>query len=88
MIKYEFYFKDVLLGHLYIRDGQHRYVPVAENVQNVQHHVPLTREMICGREWGSPIPFFQERIENAKRFGMETCIRYHTDQFTMQMILE
>lgn len=86
MIVYEFYCKEILLGHLYIRDGQHRYIPIAENVEQVKREYPLDMVMIRGCEWRKPIPFFQERIENATRFGMEKCIRYHTDLFMMRMV--
>lgn len=86
MVVYEFYYKKILLGHLYIRDGQHRYVPIAENVDQVKRECPLPMVTIRGCEWGRPIPFFQERIENATRFGMEKDIRYHTDLFRMRMV--
>ena len=88
MVKYAFYDEDVLLGHLYIKDGQHCYEPVPEAVQALQKKVPLTREMVQGYPWGKPIPFFHERIENAKRFGKEKLIRYHTDLFAMRMVSE
>ena len=42
--------------------------------------------MVDGYPWGKPIPFFKERIDNATRFGMEKCIRYHTDLFLMRMV--
>lgn len=86
MIKYEFYWKNVLLGHLYIRDGQHRFVPIAETVDQVRQRCPLPWEVVRGREWGKKIPFFQERIENATRFGKEKLIRYHTDEYVMRMV--
>ena len=88
MVIYEFYCDDILLGHLYIRDGQHCYVQIEETVDQVQRTYPLPVEVIRGYEWGKPIPFFQERIENATRFGMEKCIRYHTDLFMMRMVSE
>lgn len=88
MIKYEFYYQDVLLGYLEICDGQHRFLPVEEAVAKISREVPLIPEVQHGRDWGKPIPFFKERIENATRFGMEKCIRYHTDLFMMRMVLE
>lgn len=86
MIEYEVYYRETLLGHLYIRDGQHCYVPAPEAVEQLRHKVPLLREMIRGYRWGEPIPFFKERIENAKRFGMEAYIYRHTDDFVMKMV--
>ena len=88
MVVYEFYYKDILLGHLYIRDGQHCFVPIAENVDQAKQRYPLPWQVERGYEWGKPIPFFKERIENATRFGMEKCIRYHTDLFMMRMVTE
>lgn len=88
MIIYEFYCRDVLLGHLYIQNKQHRYIPIPENVGEMEKKYPLDRVMIHGYEWGKPIPFFQERIENATRFGKEKLIRYQTDEFLMRMIEE
>lgn len=86
VVTYAFYYKDVLLGYLEIREGKHRYTPITENVRRVEREVPLIREVIRGYDWGTPIPFFQERIRNAARFGKEKCIRYHTDLFTMIMV--
>ena len=86
MVIYEVSYDDVLLGHLYIKDRQHHYVPIPEAAEDLRHKVPLIREMIHGYPWGKPIPFFQERIENATRFGKERLIRYHTDLFAMRMI--
>ena len=88
MVVYEFYYKDILIGHLQIENGLHHYIPIAEAVQPLRERVPLLREMVEGYPWGKPIPFFKERIENATRFGMEKCIRYHTDLFLMRMISE
>lgn len=86
MVTYAFYYKDILLGHLEIWEGKHRYTPITENVRRVEREVPLIREVIQGYDWGKPIPFFQERIRNATRFGKEKCIRYHTDLYTMRMV--
>lgn len=86
MIKYEFYWKNVLLGHLYIRNKQHCFVPIPENISKMEKKVPLPWEVVRGREWGKKIPFFQERIENATRFGKEKLIRYHTDEYVMRMV--
>lgn len=86
MIRYAFYYEDILLGFLQIQDGLYCYIPEAEGMKKAREHVPLTHEMLVGRDWGKPIPFFQERIENAQRFGQEKCIRYHTDLFVMKML--
>lgn len=86
MITYEVYCRDILLGILSIREGQHRFDPVPENVRKLENVVPLLVEIARGRDWGKPIPFFYTRIENAKRFGTEALIRSHTDDFIMRRI--
>ena len=87
MVVYEIYYKDILLGHLYIRDGQHRYIPIVETIEvAVRCRAFLFREVIQDYQWGKPIPFFQQRIENAKRFGMEKNIYRHTDNYVMRMV--
>ena len=48
MIIYEFYCRDVLLGHLYIQNKQHRYIPIPENVSEMEKKYPLDRVMIHG----------------------------------------
>ena len=86
MTEYEVYWKDIPLGVLQIKDGMHRFLPVLEAVQALQDKVPLPHEIARGYPWGKPIPFFEERIENAARFGEKAYIRSHTDAFIMRMI--
>lgn len=86
MTKYEVSYRDTLLGHLYIQNGQHCYIPIAQAVEEIRRKAPLPWEMVQGYPWGKPIPFFQERIESAKRFGMEAYICRQTDYFVMKMV--
>ena len=88
VVKYEIRYRDTLIGWLFIRNGLHRYVPDPEGVAQVRKIAPLSRVMTEGCEWGRPIPFFQERIVAATRFGRERFISMQTDYFVMRMTEE
>ena len=80
---YQVFYKDVEIGLLEVNEqGQHRYVVNSEAVNKIKDEVPLIPEMLNGTEWGEPIPFFKERLENGSRFDL-TVIQYHTDFFRM-----
>ena len=83
-MKYEIYFKNTLIGVLEVNiDGQHKYTPNKEGVEIAQTGVSLSHEMQVESDWREPIPFFKNRIENAKRFSDGKIIGYHTDSFKM-----
>ena len=88
MVIYEVYYRDMLIGRLYISEGRHRYVPNAENAERIAREVPIRPELIRGTEWGPPIPFFEQRILNHRRFGREKLISEHTNHYVMKMITE
>lgn len=83
-MKYEIYCKSTLIGVLEVNcDGQHKYTPNKEGVEIAKKEVSLSHEMQVESDWREPIPFFKNRIENAKRFSDGEIIGYHTDQFKM-----
>lgn len=82
--KYEIYCKDILIGLLEINDdGQHKYTPIVEGVEVAKKEVSLSHDMQVASDWREPIPFFKNRIENAKRFSDGKIIISHTDLFKM-----
>ena len=84
MKKYEIFYKEILIGMLEIRDdGKHKYTPNMKGVEIAKTQVSLIHEMLEASDWRDPIPFFQNRIDNAKRFSTENNISYHTDSFRM-----
>ena len=88
MIRYAIYCKEIQIGILEIQNGLYRYTPDFENVEKVKYEIHLIHEMLQKSDWRKPIPFFEERIYNASRFGTEDNIKYHTDPFRMIMIKE
>ncbi len=83
-MKYEIYCKNTLIGVLEINsDGQYKYTPNNEGVEVAKKEVSLIHEMQVKSDWREPIPFFKNRIDNAKRFSDGKIIAYHTDPFKM-----
>lgn len=85
-MRYKVLYADTVIGILEISSetGQHKYTPDVAGVEKVKNRVSLTHEMLVGTEnWTDPIPFFKNRIENAKRFSHENDISTHTDMFRM-----
>lgn len=82
-MKYTILYNGVEIGVLETNAaGQHKYTPNDEGIERVKNEVSLIREMLVASDWREPIPFFSERIENAKRFNLDV-IGYQTDLFTM-----
>lgn len=83
MIKYEILYKQTKIGVLEVNEqGQHKYTPDLNGIENVKNEVSLSHYMLEKTDWKAPIPFFKNRIENAKRFP-KVKIGYHTDNFRM-----
>ena len=83
-MRYKIYFKNVFIGMLEISDeGKHKYDPCEEGIKQVENEVVLIHEMTEKSAWREPIPFFYNRIENAKRFAKENDISSQTDYFRM-----
>ena len=88
MVRYAIYCKEIQIGILEIQNGLYRYTPDFENVDKVKNEIHLIYDMLHKSDWQKPIPFFEERICNASRFGREDDIWYHTDCFRMKIIKE
>lgn len=83
MEKYSILYKSTKIGVLEINEkGQYKYTPDLTAVEKVKNDVSLIHDMLESSDWRDPIPFFKNRIENAKRFS-DVEIGYHTDNFMM-----
>lgn len=83
---YEVYWKDTYIGKLTVDNavGKYSYEPDPEGVEKVKEETFLLVEMVKGTDgFVEPIPFFQERLYNMKRNGLDE-IRYHTDYFLIK----
>lgn len=86
IIQYRIFVKDIEIGLLQINaKGQHRYFPIKENVDKVYNWITFG-EMLHPRNWGDPIPFFENRIQDARRFNVERDFRHQTNPFHFLMI--
>ncbi len=83
-MKYIVFYKDTKIGVLEINDkGQHKYTPDEIGTQEVKDSISLFYEILTETEWREPIPFFENRIKDAKRFSQENDISNQTDAFRL-----
>ena len=82
MEKYKVYWKDTLIGELYVEDGKHKYEPNYENVSKL-NEVPLDPILLNSRDFGEKIPFFQTRLESAEKFS-DLPIGFQTDFYRLK----
>lgn len=83
---YELSFQDIFLGTLVVDtiNGNYAFYPDAAGVDVVKGKTVLIREILEGTGgFVSSIPFFQCRIRDMKRSGLEE-MRYHTDYFILR----
>lgn len=83
-MKYSVFYKDIKIGTLYINEeDKYKYVPNLEVLEEVKAKVSLIHEMCEETDWRDPIPFFKNRIEDAKKIGQEDDISRSTDFYRM-----
>lgn len=85
-MRYRIFYGDVEIGMLEVsEDGnQHSYTPNLNGIVLVKDYAPLTKKMLEGtNSWEEAIPFFKNRIEDAKRFSHDEYITKHTDNIRM-----
>jgi hypothetical protein len=82
MIKYDVWFKNFRVGELFINEaGQHKYVVDMEAVEMAEKDDTIFVDAKTNRDWSEPIPFFESRIANCKKFGEENEIRYPNSEY-------
>lgn len=89
MERYEVFYKDELIGMLSVNSaGRYCYEPIPDGVEAVKDSACLLRVMIDGSDgFGEPIPFFQNRLMNMKRFGLHQ-VNYQTDYYLIREITD
>lgn len=84
VIKYNVYYKDVRIGRLYINEeGQYKYVTEAEGIEKIEkaEDIRIIADARNNRDWGAPIAFFDNRIENCKKFGETEKVKYPNSEY-------
>ena len=90
MEQYEVFYRDTLIGHLTVdtATNRYRYLPNPEGVREVEATACLLWVMKEGTDgFEEPIPFFQNRIYNMKRWNL-TVVNYQTDNYTLRLLPE
>ena len=83
-MKYKIFFEETQIGVLEINEkGQYKYTPDEEGTEKVKNSISIFYEMLVASDWRDPIPFFQNRINDEKRFKQEDEISNQTDSFRM-----
>ena len=85
--KYRIDCKEIPVAILEMSEGKHKCTPILEGLLNPEvQQVSIPHEIESGQDWGEPIPFFANKINNAERFGREETIGSFTDPFRMVLI--
>lgn len=85
-MRYRIFYKDVEIGMLEISANEklHKYTPNPDGIVLVKDCAPLTKIMLEGTDgWENAIPFFKNRLDDAKRFSHDQYIAKHTDNIRM-----
>ena len=87
MERYKFFWKDVWIGDLFVRNGSHKYQANEEAINNLKDSVPFDPVLMESRDWGDAIPFFKSRLESAAKFpNLE--IGFQTDSYRLEKVSE
>ena len=84
MVKYNVFYREYHIGNLYINeDNQYKYVVDEKNIEEAENkeNVCIVADVRKTRDWGEPIAFFDNRIENCKRFGQVDMVKYPNSDY-------
>ena len=86
---YQLYYREHLIGVLEVNPetNKHKFTTNEEGVKVAKEMTSLTKEMMEGTGgcFVDPIPFFQNRLMNMERNGLDE-INYQTDFFLLKRI--
>ncbi len=84
-MKYNVFLKDIKIGSLEINEetGLYKYTVDKDAADKLKDIISIPVEMTKNTDWIKPIPFFKNKIDNAKRFGREDNIGIFTDPFRL-----
>lgn len=78
--------EDDIIGTLYIKGPQHKYVPDKDMIQELEKKAFILKELAEPQDWGRPIPFLQQMIDNCLRFPEGGWIGYQTSHFSLELL--
>ena len=86
MRKYNVFYKGIRIGILYIDPNEHNsycYVADGEKIKEVEEKedVVIIPDCKTDRPFGPPIPFFERRISNCRKFGEFFTIKYPNSEY-------
>lgn len=84
MIKYDVYYGETHIGRLYINEeGQYKYVADMDGIKKAEEKedIVIIADARNDRDWGTPIAFFDNRIETCKKIGETETVRYPNSEY-------
>lgn len=82
MTSYKIFYENIQIGVLQINEkGQHKYLPDKKGTEKVMDNISIFHDLLIESDWRDPIPFFENRIRDAKKFSKEDYISNQTDPF-------
>lgn len=85
-IRFSVLWKEDIIGTLYIKENQHKYVPNKEVIQKLKKKVFIFAELTKPQDWGRPIFCLQEMIDNCVRFPGRGWIGYHNNNYSLELL--
>lgn len=86
-IRFSVLYDDDVIGTLFIKENQHKYVPDKEVIRKVEKKIFILKELTEPQDWGRPIYYLQRLIDNTIRFPGRGWIGYHTSHISLEISL-
>ena len=84
MKEYNVFWKEELIGKLYVDEASYKYVADTDKINSMKNE-PMNPVLKNSRDWGDEIPYFKIRIDANKNFeNLE--IGFQTDFMTMRKV--
>lgn len=85
--KYVVKYKNKKIGELTVKEGVYVYIPDTEKIASLEKTGEKILNLLKEEKTEKTIPFFESRIRNCKRFGVDE-MGYHTDCYSLALIFK
>ena len=83
---YKVFYNDQLIGYLESESGKHRYSINKDMNAEMKASLSIFPELLENSDWRDPIPVLENRIRDARRFGITDNISQQTDSFRLEAV--
>lgn len=85
--KYVVKYKNEKIGELTVKEDTYVYIPNMEKIASLEKMGERILNLLKEEITDETIPFFESRIRNCKRFGVDE-MGYHTDFYSLALTYE